>query len=136
MPNAHEVPCTSVVHPAHEPAARHRIEIHAVRSAWQRLQLLLWISEHGRNISTRTGVDAVATGCAQMNLDIPFILQPGIFAPPIAGSTPGPRSGDHVAVNTAKKHTVRKAIAQFDGCRQARAENSKAPGRAARFFRI
>src|ERR1700723_3487641 len=132
MPNAHEVRCTSVVHPAHEPTARHRIEIHAVRSARQRLRLLmlLWTWTRSRNTSTRAR--AVAAGCAQTNFDIPFILQPGIFAPPIARSAPGPRSGDHVAVNTAKKHTAWEAVAEFAGGRQARTENSKAHERPAR----
>src|ERR1700722_16149194 len=129
MPNAHEVRCTSVVHPAHEPAARHRIEIHAVHSALRRLWLLLWTWT--RNINTNMRANAVAAGWAQTNFDIPFILQPGIFAPPIAGSTPGPRSGDHVAVNTAKKHTAWEAVAEFDGGRQARTENSKAYERPA-----
>ena len=60
-----------------------------------------------------------------MNFQIPFILLPGIFPPPIAGRAPRTGSGQHLAAQPLKKNAGGAASQQFHRCGNGRAEDAK-----------
>ncbi len=59
-------------------------------------------------------MDDSGAGRIHPNFNIPFVLQPGIFAPPIAGSAPRARSGDDAAAHSTKENSAGDAVAQFE----------------------
>src|ERR1700730_17795135 len=59
------------------------------------------------------------------NFEIPFVLVPGIFAPPITGSSPGAGSSYDVASCAAKRNAQGPAFLQLDVCWHRRPEHSK-----------
>src|ERR1039458_9094244 len=62
----------------------------------------------------------------EINLQVPFVLLPRIFPPPIAGCAPGTGSGKHFSAQTLKNKAGWATRMQFKFCRNGRAKTSKA----------
>src|ERR1700733_9190372 len=62
----------------------------------------------------------------EMNFQIPFILLPGIFPPPVAGRAPGTGSCEHLSAQPLKSNADRTLCMQLECCGNGRAKDSKA----------
>ena len=61
-----------------------------------------------------------------MNLQIPFILLPGIFPPPVAGCAPWTGGGQHLSAQPLKNNASGTPRMQFERGGNGRAKDSKA----------
>src|SRR5579864_820353 len=114
MPNAHEVPCTSIVPAAHEPAAAQPVVINPVKSV---LRAAL------RNL--------LMAGIIEADFDVPFVLPPSLRFPPVSGSPPGPRRRHNISASAAKTNTERASLARLHAGQKFRAKHPESDRRAA-----
>src|ERR1700722_9902808 len=103
MPIAHAAPHTSVVHPAHEPASEQRVKIKAIQAA-------IRTRPKGRASRSRP---ALAGRWVKMNLQIPLVLLPAVFAPPIARRAPWACGGQYVSAQPLKNNARGAAFPQL-----------------------
>ena len=82
----------------------------------------MYIRMHART-STRTPARIPAN---KLNLQIPFLLLPGILPPPIPRNPPRPGRRHHSPIQSAKKYFHRTPFAQFHSRRQTREDNGPA----------
>src|ERR1700722_1183513 len=113
MPSAHAVRCSSIVDTTYKPTVLHRVKVEAIETIRQRLRPI------GRHDKT--------------NFEIPFILLPGIFAPPFAGTAPWSGSRHHVAPHPAKRNAHGAAFTQFDDGGRCRTEGTEPGDRRSRW---
>src|SRR6266849_4248168 len=97
MPIVHAVPCTSVILPAHKPSLPQRIVINPVKSRAPPFAAFLL---------------ALLLRSRKRNGQIPFILLPGIFLPPISRTPPRPRSRHHFAAHSSQINSHRLLVPQ------------------------
>src|SRR5271170_454456 len=104
---------TSIVNSPHEPTAAQRVEVKTIKPA----------------IGTRyRRCVAAARGRMEMNLEIPFVLLPGIFPPPVAGCAPWTGSGQHLSAQALKTNAGGTPRMQLKRCWNRWAKDSKARG--------
>src|SRR5579859_999721 len=123
MRSAHVARCKSwlrsVVNSPHKPIAAKRFVINAIEAA-----LRAWRgSSFQANRRRKT----------EMNFNIPFVVLPWIFLPPISRSAPRARNCNYFAAHAAKRNARRVPFAQFDFQRQGRPEGAKPRSRFAGF---
>src|SRR5271154_4653407 len=110
---AHEARRTSVVDSPHEPASAQCVLIEAVEAAIV-ARCRRCIADSRRRM--------------EMNLQIPFILLPGIFPPPVAGGAPRTGSGQHFSAQPLKNDACGTAFVQFEFCGNGRTESPETRG--------
>src|SRR5439155_12869645 len=118
MRNAHGARCTSVVKPSREPPLPHGIVINAIDTVFGPGLLVLFVS---RTISDK------------LDGNIPFILMPGIFLPPISGTSPRPGCRDNFTAHTLHADSHRLFFSQLNHYRQRPPENTETSQSLARF---
>ena len=92
------IPRSSVVPSPHKPALPQCVVINSIQPI-ARARIRTPFILRGRKI--------------QSHIHVPFVLLPRIFAPPIAGSSPRPRSGGDVAAHSAKNNARRTCLTQL-----------------------
>src|ERR1700730_13859862 len=110
MPSAREVPCTSVIDPAHKPTLLQRIVINSIKSLLRPLASLLLGFLWRRR---------------KRNRQIPFILSPRIFLPPISRAAPRPRSRHHFSAHSPQINSHRLLVPQFHAHSLRRPDHAK-----------
>ncbi len=111
-----ELGVQSIVDSANEPALAERVEIKAV-DALLRTFCGTRIGEAVASVWTGHGIEA--------EFEIPFVLVPGVLAPPIAGGAPRTGGGDDIAVQGVEGDGRRAGVAQVYFGRQGRPENAE-----------
>src|SRR5277367_918806 len=102
---------TSIIDSPHEPTAAQHVEVKTIEAA----------------IGTRCRRCVAADRRRmEMNLQIPFVLLPGIFPPPVAGCAPWTGSGQHLSAQALKKNARGTPCMQLECCGNGRAKDSKA----------
>src|SRR5277367_4128695 len=102
---------TSIIDSPHEPTAAQHVEVKTIEAA----------------IGTRCRrCVAAPRRRMEMNLQIPFVLLPGICAPPVAGCAPWAGSGQHLSAQPLKKNASGTTRMQLERCGNGRAKDSKA----------
>src|SRR5580658_10813974 len=106
----------SIVHPSHKPSLADRVVKNAIQAVLRNsphacirdsLPLLLGGSIHLRLDRGR-----------KTNLQIPFVVLPSVFPPPISGTPPRPRRRHHIAAHSSKTNAHGTSFAQLHARRQ------------------
>src|ERR1700683_1667427 len=116
MPSARAVRCTSVVDPPHEPAFAQRVVINPVAPA------LL----SGPPGTGGPGFRVLRRGGREAHLQVPFVVIPRIFPPPISGSPPWTRCCQYFSPLALENQPRRPPVAQFQLGGKCRTKNSEA----------
>src|SRR5580698_4797699 len=115
MPSARAVRCTSVVDPPHEPALAQRVVINPVAST------LL-----SNPLGTGPGFRVLRGKGPEAHLQVPFVVVPRIFSPPISGSPPWTRCRQYFSPLALENQPRWSPVAQFQLGGKCRAKNSEA----------
>src|SRR5580704_10362320 len=121
MQSAHAILCTSIVDSAHKPASAHAVVINAIHpiarqcfsGTCDRILHARVVREPIASYRSVAGSEVIARSIAA-NLDVPLVMLPSAFAPPISRSAPRTRSGDHFRAHAAKRDAHGTLFAQFD----------------------
>src|SRR5580765_2865441 len=111
MRSVRAVPCTSVVDPAQKPALPQGVVENTVKSA-------LWTGRKLRGIQRfwilpRWGAAVLRPYGDEFDFEIPFILMPGVFLPPISGAAPRARCRHYFTAHPLQIHAHWLLVAQF-----------------------
>src|SRR5258708_11302917 len=120
MPSAREVPCTSIVDSAQKPALPQRIVINSIERA---PRTILFSADTNGSASTfkllgiwrvvilrRWGAAVLRPYGDEFNFEIPFILMPSIFLPPISGAAPRARGCHYLTAHSSQIHFRRLLV--------------------------
>src|SRR5580704_369149 len=121
MPSAHGVPCTSVVKPPHEPVPPRRIVTNSIHAAPRPCVCIFLLQTAGN---------------AKINRQVPFVLIPAVFLPPLARTAPRSRRRHHISLHSAEVNAHWPLVAYFHARRHRRPDHTKSRCHWARFTRL
>src|SRR5258708_26613103 len=120
MPSAREVPCTSIVDSAQKPALPQRIVINSIEPAPRTILFIADTNGSARTfkllgiwrvvILPRWGAAVLRPYGDEFNFEIPFILMPSIFLPPISGAAPRARGCHYLTAHSSHIHLRRLLV--------------------------
>src|ERR1700676_4911805 len=136
MPIVRAVPCTSVIHSAQKPFLPQRVEIDPVKPALQTRRKLPGIKRVW--ILPRWGAAVLhpyGRRGREFNFEIPFILVPRVFLPPVPRAVPWPRSRHNFAAHSTQINSCRLLAPHLHSDSLRRPHHAK-PGHTRAYFRF
>src|SRR5712664_439644 len=128
MRSAHEVPCTSVIHSAQKPFLFQRVVINPIKAVLRTgmLRFVNVLPRWGAAVPACVGrLRPYGGGSRKFNFEIPFVLMPHIFLPPISRATPRPRRRHNLAAHSTQIHSRRLLVSHLDPHSLCRPDHAK-----------